>query len=43
MPATAGDDVGVRHAGAIYGLMLIGWSLGGIVGPIIISALIGHE
>lgn len=43
MPATAGDDVGVRHAGAIYGLMLIGWSLGGVVGPIIISALIGDE
>jgi OFA family oxalate/formate antiporter-like MFS transporter len=42
MPATAGDYFGVRYAGAIYGLMLLGWSLGGIVGPIIVSALIGE-
>jgi OFA family oxalate/formate antiporter-like MFS transporter len=43
MPATAGDYFGVRYAGAIYGLMLIGWSLGGIIGPIVISALIGGD
>jgi OFA family oxalate/formate antiporter-like MFS transporter len=43
MPATAGDFFGVRFAGAIYGLMLIGWSLGGIIGPIIASALIGED
>ena len=43
MPATAGDFFGVRNAGAIYGLMLIGWSLGGIIGPVIASALIGEE
>ena len=43
MPATAGDYFGVKYAGAIYGLMLIGWSLGGIIGPIIISALIGDD
>jgi MFS transporter, OFA family, oxalate/formate antiporter len=42
MPATAGDFFGIRFAGAIYGLMLIGWSLGGIIGPIIASALIGE-
>jgi MFS transporter, OFA family, oxalate/formate antiporter len=41
MPATAGDYFGVKYAGAIYGLMLVGWSLGGIVGPIIASSLIG--
>jgi len=41
MPATAGDYFGVRHAGAIYGLMILGWSLGGIIGPLVISALIG--
>jgi len=41
MPATAGDYFGVRHAGAIYGLMILGWSLGGIIGPLIISWLIG--
>ncbi|MGB3733182.1 L-lactate MFS transporter [Microbacterium sp.] len=41
MPATAGDFFGVKHAGAIYGLMIIGWSLGGIIGPPIIAALLG--
>jgi OFA family oxalate/formate antiporter-like MFS transporter len=43
MPATAGDYFGVKNAGAIYGLMLIGWSLGGIIGPIIASKLIGDD
>lgn len=43
MPATAGDYFGVKHAGAIYGLMLLGWSLGGILGPILVSSLIGPE
>jgi OFA family oxalate/formate antiporter-like MFS transporter len=41
MPATAGDFFGVKNAGAIYGLMLIGWSLGGVIGPIVISTLLG--
>ena len=41
MPATAGDYFGVRHAGAIYGLMILGWSLGGVMGPLIIASLIG--
>lgn len=41
MPATAGDFFGVRNAGAIYGLMLIGWSLGGVIGPVVISWLLG--
>ncbi|WP_206051611.1 OFA family MFS transporter [Nocardioides ferulae] len=41
MPATAGDFFGVKNAGAIYGLMLIGWSLGGVLGPVVISALLG--
>ena len=43
MPATAGDFFGVKHAGGIYGLMLIGWSLGGVVGPLIAAALIGGD
>jgi OFA family oxalate/formate antiporter-like MFS transporter len=43
MPATAGDFFGVRNAGAIYGLMLIGWSLGGVIGPIVISTLLGED
>ena len=41
MPATAGDYFGVRHAGAIYGLMILGWSLGGVIGPQIAAKLIG--
>jgi MFS transporter, OFA family, oxalate/formate antiporter len=43
MPATAGDYFGVKHAGAIYGLMLVGWSIGGVVGPLVISSLIGAD
>jgi OFA family oxalate/formate antiporter-like MFS transporter len=43
MPATAGDFFGVKHAGAIYGLMLIGWSLGGVVGPLLAAKLIGDN
>jgi MFS transporter, OFA family, oxalate/formate antiporter len=41
MPATAGDYFGVKHAGAIYGLMLVAWSIAGVVGPILISWLFG--
>jgi OFA family oxalate/formate antiporter-like MFS transporter len=40
MPATAGDFFGLRNAGAIYGLMVIGWSIGGVVGPLLVAALI---
>ncbi|MDQ6648798.1 MAG: OFA family MFS transporter [Actinomycetota bacterium] len=43
MPATAGDYFGVRHAGAIYGLMIVGWSLGGVLGPQIVAALLGDK
>lgn len=43
MPSTAGRFFGVRNAGGIYGLMLIGWSLGGIFGPLLIAALIGED
>jgi OFA family oxalate/formate antiporter-like MFS transporter len=43
MPATAGDFFGVKNAGAIYGLMIIGWSIGGVVGPVIAAALIGDD
>ncbi|HET7398109.1 MAG TPA: OFA family MFS transporter [Intrasporangium sp.] len=43
MPSTAGRFFGVRNAGAIYGLMLIGWSIGGVVGPLLISSLIGEN
>ncbi|HEX5769392.1 MAG TPA: OFA family MFS transporter [Nocardioidaceae bacterium] len=43
MPATAGDFFGVKNAGAIYGLMLIGWSIGGVIGPLVISTLLGSS
>lgn len=43
MPSTAGKFFGVKNAGAIYGLMLIAWSLGGIVGPLLIASLIGED
>lgn len=43
MPATAGDFFGVKNAGAIYGAMIIGWSLGGVLGPQIAAALIGDD
>jgi MFS transporter, OFA family, oxalate/formate antiporter len=43
MPSTAGRFFGVRNVGAIYGLMLIGWSIGGIVGPLLIANLIGDD
>ena len=41
LPSTAGAFFGMRHAGAIYGLILIGWSLAGVLGPLVSSALIG--
>ncbi|HET8767421.1 MAG TPA: OFA family MFS transporter [Pedococcus sp.] len=41
MPSTAGRFFGVRNVGAIYGLMLVGWSIGGIIGPLLIASLIG--
>ena len=43
MPSTAGRFFGVRHAGGIYGLMLIGWSIGGVVGPLLVSAIAGAD
>ncbi|GAB3446632.1 OFA family MFS transporter [Phycicoccus ginsengisoli] len=42
MPSTAGRFFGVRNVGAIYGLMLIGWSIGGVIGPLLITSLIGE-
>lgn len=42
LPATAGDYFGLRHAGAIFGLMIVGWSIGGILGPLLVASLIAH-
>ncbi len=41
MPSTAGSFFGLTHAGAIYGLMLVGWSLAGVVGPLLGAWLVG--
>ncbi|MEV6373059.1 L-lactate MFS transporter [Micromonospora musae] len=39
MPATAADYFGTPNAGAVYGAMIIAWSIGGVVGPLILSGL----
>lgn len=41
LPAAAGQFFGLTHAGAIYGLMLVGWSLSGVLGPLLASGLVG--
>lgn len=43
LPAAAGAFFGMTHAGAIYGLMLVGWSLAGVVGPLVATWLVGPE
>ena len=39
MPATAADFFGPKNAGGIYGAMIVGWSVGGVVGPLVIAAI----
>ena len=39
MPATAADFFGTPNAGAIYGGMIIAWSIGGVVGPLVTALL----
>ena len=39
MPAFAADYFGPRYSGRIYGLMLSAWSAGGVLGPILMSAI----
>jgi OFA family oxalate/formate antiporter-like MFS transporter len=39
MPATAADFFGTPNAGAVYGAMIVAWSIGGVVGPLITAAL----
>jgi OFA family oxalate/formate antiporter-like MFS transporter len=39
MPATAADYFGTPHAGAIYGAMIVAWSAGGVVGPLVAARL----
>jgi OFA family oxalate/formate antiporter-like MFS transporter len=40
MPATAAEFFGAKNAGGIYGAMIVGWSLGGVIGPLAIAALV---
>lgn len=39
MAATTADMFGGRNLGAIYGLMLTAWGFGGVLGPLMLSAL----
>jgi OFA family oxalate/formate antiporter-like MFS transporter len=39
MPATAADYFGTPNAGAIYGAMIVAWSIGGVVGPLVLALL----
>jgi len=39
MPATAADFFGTPNAGAVYGGMIVAWSIGGVVGPLLTAAL----
>jgi OFA family oxalate/formate antiporter-like MFS transporter len=39
MPATAADFFGTPNAGAVYGAMIVAWSIGGVVGPLVTAAL----
>jgi MFS transporter, OFA family, oxalate/formate antiporter len=41
MPSLAADFYGTENGGAIYGAMIVAWSLGGVIGPLGISAI--HE
>ncbi len=34
MPSVSADFFGTTNGGAIYGIMLIAWSLGGVIGPL---------
>jgi OFA family oxalate/formate antiporter-like MFS transporter len=39
MPAAAADFFGPRNAGAIYGTIIVGWSIGGVLGPVATAAI----
>ena len=40
MPAFAADYFGAANVGKIYGLMLTAWGFGGVLGPLLISAIV---
>ena len=37
LPALVADTFGSRHLGAIYGSILLGWSTGGVLGPMLME------
>jgi MFS transporter, OFA family, oxalate/formate antiporter len=39
MPSVAADFYGTANGGAIYGAMVIAWSLGGVIGPLGMAAI----
>ncbi|WP_220359398.1 MFS transporter [Alkalilimnicola ehrlichii] len=39
LPAFIGDLFGVKQLGAIHGYMLTTWSMGGILGPLLVSQI----
>jgi MFS transporter, OFA family, oxalate/formate antiporter len=39
MPATAADFFGTPNVGAIYGAMIVAWSIGGVFGPLVTALL----
>ncbi|SCG70444.1 L-lactate MFS transporter [Micromonospora inositola] len=39
MPATAADYFGTPNAGAVYGAMIVAWSIGGVTGPLVTALL----
>jgi OFA family oxalate/formate antiporter-like MFS transporter len=39
MPATAADFFGTPNVGAVYGAMIVAWSIGGVVGPLVTALL----
>ncbi|GAA1971304.1 OFA family MFS transporter [Kitasatospora viridis] len=39
MPAVVSEFFGLAHAGAVYGLMLIGWGMAGLAGPLTVAWL----
>jgi MFS transporter, OFA family, oxalate/formate antiporter len=39
MPAACVDFFGTEHGGAVFGAMIVAWSAGGVVGPLVISEL----
>jgi MFS transporter, OFA family, oxalate/formate antiporter len=39
MPAASSDFFGTKHGGAVFGAMIVAWSVAGVVGPLLVSEL----